>query len=178
MWADAGLYSRSGPWLLINQPFYWGAERRSLLEAEYLQRTSVHLLLNSLTFASPSARSRPFLLCNPATGRHVPLPSDVRDAWLPNIETDHKCPYVSVACISRKTVTHLISHNQKLQLDPRGRSSRDSFSVGQMMVVVEFSLLWFMRRLLLCPIFVPFISFLFILFFGPSGGGRATTAVL
>lgn len=43
---------------------------------------------------------------------------DVRDAWLPNIEMDHKCPYVSMACISRKTVTHLISHSQKLEAGP------------------------------------------------------------
>lgn len=60
----------------------------------------------------PSALSWSFLLCNPTTGRcscynwasrsTSSAPHDVRDAWLPNIEMDQKCPYVSMACISRK----------------------------------------------------------------------------
>lgn len=56
-----------------------------------------------------------------------------------------------MACISRKTVTHLISHNQKLQLDPCDHSLRETFflpklTVAPMMVKVEFSLVGLMRR--------------------------------
>lgn len=55
-----------------------------------------------------------------------------------------------MACISRKTVTHLISHNQKL--DPRDHSSRETFfppklTMAPMMAKVEFSLVWVMWRL-------------------------------
>lgn len=120
MWANAALYSCSGHWSLINQPFFYsGTKTRS---PDYLLRTSAHLLLGTLISASTPAGSGSPLLPNPAT-RGGPCSNssvlcDVRDAWLPNIEMDHKCPYVSMACISRKTVTHLISHSQKLEAGP------------------------------------------------------------
>ncbi|CAG07137.1 unnamed protein product [Tetraodon nigroviridis] len=45
---------------------------------------------------------------------------------------------------SQKTVTHLISHNQELQLDPCDHSSGETFlpklTMAAMMVKVEFSL--------------------------------------
>lgn len=164
MWADAALYSCSGPLLPINQPLtvelkqgrHW--ERDTCWEQVFTCGYRPHLCIQACTplIVSPLYASGWAPRSSSSTLR------DVRDAWPPNIATDHKCPYVSVACISRKTVTHLISQNQKLQPDPGGHPSRETFSlpeltVAPVMVMVEFSLLWFMWRIS-SPVWISFCA--------------------
>lgn len=109
MWADAGLYSCTGPYMPIHQPVVlkkWNkvtsgkqlpAGTKCTPAAQHSHppiRPCSHDPSSSVT-----QLTGPRACFNRATHSTSTTPHDVRDAWLPNIETDQ---YVSMTCISRK----------------------------------------------------------------------------
>lgn len=127
MWAKSGLYLCLCPRSSIYQTFILEGMEQGHDGGLATCRDQV------FTHSSPLPPPWSFLLHNSTPDAPLSAaslcdaPQVVRDAWLLNLAADgpEKCPYVSMACISRSFVTLLISLHQNQQTDPKARSSKE-----------------------------------------------------